>query len=381
MRILVAHHRYQSALPSGENAVVDREAELLTSAGHHVIRMETHADDLIRRGWRCQLDVACKLAGARFSRQDFAQRIAVIAPDIVHIHNPWPTFTFELALAAKLQHVPCVQTLHNYRLIATDSHWIRDRKAQRPQSNSDQAHLRRLGTDHGGGLRNHLYTHALKQWWTNNAPNLCTDRFICLTEFQRRQITAAGVLKNKIVIKPNFLQVNELIDAPLGNSAIFVGRLDDTKGIRELIANWDATSIPLSVVGDGPLRSSLPNKSGITYHGRIPLKQVLYHMARSRFLVMNSQVYEGFPLTIIEALASGIPTLAPHMGGPQDIIEQGRTGRTFVPGDWRNMKSQALRLWQEAPNLRAHCRETFLSQYTPQANLRQLEAIYRSVLQ
>ena len=46
MKIMQVHNRYRSNMPSGENKVVDREAEALAAAGHQVSRFEKHNDEI-----------------------------------------------------------------------------------------------------------------------------------------------------------------------------------------------------------------------------------------------------------------------------------------------------------------------------------------------
>ena len=46
MRVLVVHSRYRSAMPSGENRVVDQESEELARAGHEVRRFEKNSDEI-----------------------------------------------------------------------------------------------------------------------------------------------------------------------------------------------------------------------------------------------------------------------------------------------------------------------------------------------
>ena len=46
MKVMLVHNRYRSAAPSGENRVVDQEADMLAKLGHEVTRYERHSDDI-----------------------------------------------------------------------------------------------------------------------------------------------------------------------------------------------------------------------------------------------------------------------------------------------------------------------------------------------
>jgi hypothetical protein len=102
-------------------------------------------------------------------------------------------------------------------------------------------------------------------------------------------------------------------------------------------------------------------------------------MARARFLVVSSTGYEGFPLVLVEALASGTPCLVPKLGGMPDIIEAGRLGLVFAPGDADDFAQRAVELWERAPAMRAACRSEYEARYTPQRNLLMLRRIYDNV--
>ena len=56
-------------------------------------------------------------------------------------------------------------------------------------------------------------------------------------------------------------------------------------------------------------------------------------MRRARFLIFSSEWYENFPVTIAEAFACGVPVVCSRMGAMQEIVEDGRTGLHFTPGD------------------------------------------------
>jgi glycosyltransferase involved in cell wall biosynthesis len=62
--------------------------------------------------------------------------------------------------------------------------------------------------------------------------------------------------------------------------------------------------------------------------------------------------YEGFPLTVIEAMASGLATVASNVGGVPEAIEQGVSGLLVQPGDSRSL-ADALALLLRDPLLRA----------------------------
>src|SRR5207253_481877 len=124
-----------------------------------------------------------------------------------------------------------------------------------------------------------------------------------------------------------------------GGYAIFVGRLSPEKGIETLLSAWQriAAVLPLKIVGDGPLaeqvRTAAARDPRIEWLGRRTPDEVLDLIGDASCLVMPSIWYETFGRTIIEAYAKGTPVVASRIGALAELVEDGRTGLLFTPGD------------------------------------------------
>lgn len=127
-----------------------------------------------------------------------------------------------------------------------------------------------------------------------------------------------------------------------GKRLLFVGRLEKEKGLEELIlAHQDlirksAECISLAIVGEGSLQerlakqiSLLPNVSLL---GSLSPENVALQLAAANLLVLPSWA-EGTPNVVLEALASGRPVVATHVGGIPDVVRPDRTGLLVTPRD------------------------------------------------
>ena len=65
------------------------------------------------------------------------------------------------------------------------------------------------------------------------------------------------------------------------------------------------------------------------------------------FLVIPSDCFEGFPLTIVEAFACGVPVIGSRLGGIGEVIQHGRSGLLFEAGDATDLVATARRLWAD----------------------------------
>ncbi|MET0416892.1 MAG: glycosyltransferase family 1 protein, partial [Actinoplanes sp.] len=123
--------------------------------------------------------------------------------------------------------------------------------------------------------------------------------------------------------------------APNGEVVVgFVGRLAVEKQIDLLADVSRLPGVRLVIVGDGPtapmLRRALPEATFVGVRRGIELAE-LY---ASFDIFAHTGPYETFGQAVQEAMASGLPVVAPNAGGPVDLVDHGRTGylvRPFVP--------------------------------------------------
>jgi phosphatidylinositol alpha 1,6-mannosyltransferase len=123
--------------------------------------------------------------------------------------------------------------------------------------------------------------------------------------------------------------------APNGEVVVgFVGRLAVEKQIDLLADVSRLPGVRLVVVGDGPaapaLRKALPAATFLGVRRGVELAE-LY---ASFDIFAHTGPYETFGQAVQEAMASGLPVVAPNAGGPVDLVDHGRTGylvRPFVP--------------------------------------------------
>lgn len=139
-------------------------------------------------------------------------------------------------------------------------------------------------------------------------------------------------------------------------TAICVARLSPEKDFPTLfravaLAAEQIHDLELLVVGNGPEKEKLQNLvTELGIESRIKLlgeqSQVAEWLAQSGFFV-SSSLTEGISLTLLEAMAVGLPVLATSVGGNPEIVEHGKTGY-LVPS--RNVEALAdgiVRMWQE----------------------------------
>jgi glycosyltransferase involved in cell wall biosynthesis len=139
---------------------------------------------------------------------------------------------------------------------------------------------------------------------------------------------------------------------------LFAGRLSREKGILELVEA--AEGMPLTVVGDGPLRDRVPGARGFVPHDELgPLYE------RAAVVAVPSH-REGFGVSCAEAMAHGRPVVASAVGGLLDLVVDGETGVLVPPRDVPALRGALQRLLADrelrrelGANAREHVREHF----------------------
>jgi glycosyltransferase involved in cell wall biosynthesis len=380
MQVLQIHNFYQR--PGGEDAVVELERELLISNGHECEQL-TASNDQIRSNWG-RVAAAIRAPYSLKARRQAADVLAANRPDIVHIHNTFPLLSPSIYDACAEAEVPVVQTLHNFRNICPGALLLREGRLCELCVTGSVYHSVRHGCYRGSRLATLpvaalVATHRRLGTWATKV-----DRFISLTNFALDKFVEAGFPSSKISVKPNFCVRPSVLDSRQPRSgALFVGRLAEEKGITTLVEAWSNLDIPLSVLGEGPLRPSIPESPVITTPGQVGRDEVGRLMQRAQFLVMPSSCYEGFPMVLVEAFSRGLPVLGSRLGGIAEIVEDGVTGLHFEAGNASDLAEKARWLSAhpaECLEMGRNARAAYEARYTPERNYELLMEIYQSVL-
>ncbi|MDQ2671259.1 MAG: glycosyltransferase family 4 protein [Actinomycetota bacterium] len=384
MKILAVHNRYQR--PGGEDQVFVDETALLEARDHRVLRYEVHNDQVERVN---RLTLAKDTVWNTPVYRELGALIRRERPDVVHFHNTLPLVSPAGYYAARAEGVPVIQTLHNYRLLCPVALFFRDGRVCEDCMGKavpwpGVVHKCYRGSRAASGVIAAMLTvHRVLRTWTE-----MVDVYIALTEFARSKFIEGGLPAGKIVVKPNFVAPDPGRGQGGGGYALFVGRLAPEKGTGTMLAAWErlGTRIPLKIVGDGPLRDRVvgaAKRSKVEWLGHRPVKEVHALMGKADMLVFPSEWYETFGRVAAEAFATGTPVIAADIGAVAELVEHGRTGLIFRPGDPEDLVAQvewALSHPAELRIMRDEARAEFEAKYTAERNYRALMEIYEAAL-
>jgi glycosyltransferase involved in cell wall biosynthesis len=183
------------------------------------------------------------------------------------------------------------------------------------------------------------------------------DSFIVISTEINNELAEIGVPFEKRTFIPNGvdldrftpLSANEkkdlrhLLNLPGGLIVVFSGRLDPEKRVNLLLAAWNEITkkyinATLLILGTGTEEQELRKIAGSNVRFEGNVQDVAPFLRASDIFVLPSST-EGLSNALLEAMASGLASIATSVGGAIDLIENGKNGFLIPPDD-----SQALLL-------------------------------------
>lgn len=169
------------------------------------------------------------------------------------------------------------------------------------------------------------------------------DRMVCVADDGARASVAEGVSAARVVTVWNGIDLDRFAySGPRpGGPAVVVARLVPEKDHATLLRAWALVAgqepdFRLEVAGDGPLMGELVGLAGglglgdrVRFLGRVD--DVPGLLGRAAMLVLPSRL-EGISLTLLEAMARGLPVVATRVGGNPEVVIDGETGSLVSPG-------------------------------------------------
>jgi glycosyltransferase involved in cell wall biosynthesis len=385
----MVHNRYRQR--GGEDLSFNAESDLLESHGHEVDRyMRDNLDipDLENLAIWKRIPTSLNLGGhtvwSNRSFKDTKKRLESRPFDVMHVQNFFPQISPSVLFAAAEVGVPVVQTLRNYRLACAKGTLFRE------GAPCELCLGKRVGLP---ALRYRCYqddlgataavvamqaAHGTYGTWSKKV-----NIYVALTEFARSKAIETGLPAERIVVKPNFVADDPGPREGGGAHFVSVGRLSPEKGLDVLMKAWERLEIPLKIIGDGPLnhmaRVAAARNRYIEFLGPLPPERVLEEMGDARATIVPTLWYETFGRVVIESFAVGTPVIASDLGAVSELIDEGRTGLLFRPGDHEDLAravQQVASDGKRADVMRKEARSEFEARYTAAKNYPQLIDIY-----
>lgn len=389
MRVVLVHNRYRSAAPSGENRVVDQEAAALADLGHEVTRFERSSDEIERWPRTKQASLPVRVVWSREAHRGLTAVLRESRPDLVHVHNTFPLLSPAVLYACRDAAVPIVATIHNYKLVCASGDFFRNGSVCHDCADGLPAPAVLHGCYRGSRVATApvaLAMSAHRRAWRS-----LVSAYIFISAAQRDLLTGLGLPPDRVFVRHNLIPRRSAPAVAREPSVVYAGRLDETKGLRLLMAGWDCyraeagdTGLRLVIAGAGPLGREVAAwasaRPSVQVAGQLGSEQCAELISRARAVLLPSAWEETFGLVAIEAMALGVPPIASGHGSFPELITPEVDGVLFRPGDPAAL-ARAIADAQTYPerfeNYGEQARKTYEQRFDPRHSAERLLEIYR----
>jgi glycosyltransferase involved in cell wall biosynthesis len=321
------------------------------------------------------------------ARRALVRLLNTVRPDVAHLHNIYHQLTFSIVDELASRGIPMVQTIHDWK-IACPAYTLFTEGApcrRCPESTVLEAVRHRCIKDSVLGSSIAAVEAAVAR---KRGSYHRVGMYIAPSDFARSVVMLAGIPAGQVRRLTYLFPREELAPASqLPRDPVFfhAGRLDETKGVRQLLAAF-AVAPPtarLEVAGWGALenevRAAAARDARITFLGRLPRETVLERLSRSRALLLPSIWEDNCPLVMLEAQARSTPAIVSDRGGPREFVRDGEHGFVIDPDDTTAFAQRIADMTADAESaaaMGASGHQRLLAEHDPDRHYRDLVAIY-----
>ena len=387
MRILLVNKFYYRR--GGDCIVTMNLEQLLKAHGHEVAVYAMQYPENIKSPWSkywpksmSKIDAFSRPFGSKEVIYSFEKLLNNFKPDVVHLHNIHTQLSPVIAKIAHERGIRVVWTLHDTKLVCPCYTCMRD-KQWCEECFTDKKAVIKHRCMPGGAIGSTIgYLEAKK--WNKEILQEYTDLFLPPSQFMMDTVVRGGYNPKKFRVLCNFIDVEKVKNPCFEKKDYFVylGRVNEVKGIRTLCKAAAALPFKLIVIGGGELLTELQKQyknSNIEFKGQMEWNDFRPIIEGARFMVLPSEWSENNPLTVIESQSLGTPVLGSRIGGIPELIEESVTGMTFESGNVKDLKNKIELMWNSSFDYRAIAANA-VKRYSSEAYYEQLMKYYKGEL-
>lgn len=384
MKVVIAHNRYQSANPSGENRIVDSEIELLRATGVDVFPFIEDSDEFVG-GSASAFGTAA--VGPVVSPRGISRLRRLLhrhQPDVMHVHNVFPLISPWAVRTAVAAGVPVVQTVHNYRHTCVAGMHLRD---GRICEDCRQRTLPWPAVQHACYRGSRLQSSVMALGQVLHRPTWrMVSSFLVASPHMQQRLVSTGVPADRVEWRPTFAEDAGVAPLPAAGGLAFVGRVEQAKGIELLLHAWTPAVARqwrrLVVVGTGPMQGLVEARAKqdptVEWRGALDGEGVQRVMREARLVALPSLWFEGFPRVAAEAMSVGRPLLVWEGAGIRRLADFGAAWALDAePQTWSRRLLELDNVSLEAGSRAA--RNFYEAHCAPAVAAQQLVRVYEAV--
>jgi len=389
MKILIAHNYYQ--VPGGEDMVMENETRLLSENKFSIVVYQKKNKPLSQLGPSQRMLIPLSFIFSISTFLEVRRLIINEKVDLVHVHNTLYMISPSIYFAALITNTPIVQTVHNFRLLCPSATFYRDGRICEECTVFGLKRAVKYSCYRENKIQTLAIVISLKLYRSIRVYSKIF--FICLTDFNKSKLIGLKQINpGNAYVKPNLMDFNSEVKSSQidKNQFVFVGRLDIQKGIRNLFEAWrqiGSAAPKLIICGTGPEFEwcvkfiEVYKLDSIKMLGYVSNEHVRSVISVSKALIMPTQCYEGYPMTIIEAYSLGTPVIASNIGNVSGLVVNNLTGILFDYNSTVKLR-EAVEIFDSLKTILSAKRiqDFYREKNSSERNLEELKKIYDDII-
>lgn len=401
MRILLANKFYYRR--GGDCIYTMNLEKMLKEKGHEVAVYAMQYPENEKSEWSkywpsnmAKLDAFTRPFGARQVVKGFTRMMDDFKPDVVHLNNIHTQLSPVIAKIAHEKGARVVWTLHDTKLVCPCYTCTRDGKWCTECFTDKKAVIRHRCMP--GGLPGAVIGYLEAQKWNKDEIQNYVDLFLPPSKFMMDTCVEGGYAPEKFRVLCNFIDVSKVnglqgedVKRLKGNYYVYLGRVNEVKGVRTLCKAAAQLDKKLIVIGGGELLPELQEAykdcKQIEFKGQMQWEEFMPILRRARFMVLPAEWSENNPLTVIESQSLGTPVLGARIGGIPELIESLSpslpqregvvpNGMTFTSGDVEDLKDKIMKMFEHEFDYDAIAKNA-IEKYSSEAYYEKLMKYYK----
>lgn len=357
MKVLVVSSYFPPHFIGGAEIIAHHQATAIAARGHEV---RVLAGDISRQipGYSIREDSYDGLPVSRIALRTadfdatgnnlahpevdrhFERLISRWRPDVIHAHH-LVGLSLGILRIARTHGIRVVLTLHDHWGFCINS--TRITRAGSLCGDSSRCHECVPGFQSGPLHLPQRLRQGYLRWQLQSV-----DRFISPSRYLADAYIANGFPSDRMHVVANGIDLERFASiSPCGPSSrlnlLFIGYMGPHKGLPTLLQalrQLPPERLHVDFVGDGHARAAYEAelartapRLSVRFWGRLPNAGIAERLAAAHLLLLPSTCPENQPVTITEAMASGLTVVASRIGGIPELVEHGVTGMLATPAD------------------------------------------------
>jgi glycosyltransferase involved in cell wall biosynthesis len=334
------------------------------------------------------------------ARQCIARLLDRYSIDLIHAHDIHRQMSPSILYEIKKRGIPVVMTLHNYKMICPSFIMMIHGKPCEACGQGKYFNALKLRCIKNSFFRSlqlsiELYLHhRILDIYRN------VDVFIAPSMFLKEKHDEMG-FKKRMAHLPYPLDMKEFENVNSVTAAdredertafVYFGRLETEKGlvtlfeaIRRLSDEGFRRKTVFHIFGEGSIQEELHRTvreyelSNVVFHGFLKGDELFTEIKKADVVIIPSEWYENYPVSVMEAFALGRPVVGARIGGIPEMVKDHQTGLTFESGNAADLGEKiryVLDNPDKLPRWGKNARRFIEREVNPERHYEQLMEIY-----